>query len=91
MDRKTRRGIAHDVARLLREEHSAGSLLALIGLDLVAFAGAAALALGVPDALDAAASSANESAFVFAVPAPGLPPPDVLDSKPLAERAEAGA
>jgi hypothetical protein len=79
MERKTTRGMT-DLARLPRDGNTGGSLLTLIGLDMVAFAAAAALALMVPDALDAAASSANESAFGFRVPERGLPAADVVDA-----------
>ena len=72
----TLRGIAAELAGLVREESSRGSLLTLIGLDLAAFAAAAAMALIVPDGFDAAASGANESALVFAVPVQSPPAPE---------------
>lgn len=80
MERKRTRRMTRHLASLLRDGSSGASLLTLIALDMVAFAAAAALALMVPDAFDAAASSANESALVFPVPERGLRAPDVVNA-----------
>ena len=66
--------IAEHAAKLRHEERLRGGLLTLIALDLVAFACAAMLALVAPDAFDAAARSANESALAFSGP---ITPPNV--------------
>lgn len=78
MKRMSAARVAEYLKRLAHEERCGASLLALIGLDLVAFFVAALLALTVPDALDAAANGANESALVFSVVPHGGSAPEVL-------------
>ena len=52
----SRRGLGYDRRRV------SGSLVVLVTIDVLAFAAAVWLALGMPEAFDAAASSANAGA-----------------------------
>ena len=77
MNGRARGCVAEQGAKLRPEERSREGLLALIVLDLVAFACAAMLALIVPDAFDTAARSANESALAFFGSPSSIAPQDV--------------
>jgi hypothetical protein len=76
MNGKARGCVAGQAVKPRPEERLREGLLALIALDLVAFACAAMLALIVPDAFDTAARSANESALAFSAFPSSIATPD---------------
>jgi hypothetical protein len=64
-----------------RNARSRGALLTLAAIDVGAFAAAVALALGAPDAFEAAAASANGAAVVFPGKPPAGQPAKALDAR----------